>query len=227
MLKRAVFAVLCMLLVPLGFAYGQSSVGCGPAKARFGVKSHGKHHTVATPAPEKALFVFLQDDLKYHSTPQTPTRFGLDGTWVGATHANSYFFVPVEPGPHDVCASWQARFPIRGARSSGAIHVVAAPGETYYFRAQDIGVVPSASSGLPSDFELKLRKLNPAEGKLLVSSFSLDSSHPANWTTGRRTAALRRQLASRLSLLLGASGLWIGCPVYDAERCGSALSARL
>src|SRR5579862_225698 len=72
--------------------------GCGPAATKFGVHTEREPNAVPNPQPEKALVVFLQDDAQFNSTPKPTARFGVDGTWVGATHANSYFYVFVDPG---------------------------------------------------------------------------------------------------------------------------------
>jgi hypothetical protein len=52
------------------------------------------------PASGKAIVYFLQDDLKYGARPRPTTRFAIDGNWFRATHANSFFYVSVDPGDH-------------------------------------------------------------------------------------------------------------------------------
>ena len=74
--------------------------GCGPASIKFDVETDRNQHAAPNPEPGKALLVLLQDDSRFGAKPRPTTRFGLDGAWVGATHANSYFYVPIDPGAH-------------------------------------------------------------------------------------------------------------------------------
>jgi hypothetical protein len=151
--------------------------GCGPASIKFEVNTDPEQHAVPNPEPEKALVVFLQDDAQFNSTPRPTARFGVDGTWVGATHANSYFYVSVEPGEHHLCTSWQSRVVLtRHSRSIAAAHLTAQAGKTYYFRAQD-RVITDFRGTAVSDPEVKLESLDSDEAAVLLRSFVLIRSH--------------------------------------------------
>jgi hypothetical protein len=87
------------------------AAGCGPSDVRFEVKTDKKQHPTAQPETGKALVYVIGDAWDDHvavhiGTP--PTRFGIDGTWVGANGYRSYFFFSVEPGDHYLCTNVQA-----------------------------------------------------------------------------------------------------------------------
>ena len=92
--------ILLFLLACPAFATAQTDSACGPANVKFDIRT--TKQPPASPAAQsgKALVYFLQDDLKYNTAPRPTTRFAIDGTWVGATHANSYFYIVVDPGEH-------------------------------------------------------------------------------------------------------------------------------
>ena len=174
-----IFLVLAILMVPAGFACAQSGPGCGHANIKFDVKTLGTGHTLPAAPQGKALVVFLQDDLRFHSHPRPTTRFAIDGTWVGATHANSFLYTAVDTGVHDVCANWQSitlvSYP---ARSTAATVLTAKPGNIYFLRAVDIGVTDTETRDGRSFSGVKLERIDNAEGFALLPSFSLSSSHP-------------------------------------------------
>ena len=129
----------------------------------------------ALPAPDsgKALIVFLQDDARFQSEPRQTTRFGIDGIWVGATHSNSYFYVPVDPGEHHLCANWQSKAVLIGpSRSTAAMQFVAEAGKIYTFRARDLYYKDRPP------VELKLEAVDNGEAQILMNSFELSSWHP-------------------------------------------------
>ena len=152
--------------------------GCGPASIKFDVETDRDQHTVPNPEAGKALVVFLQDDAQFNSTPRPTARFGVDGTWVGATHANSYFYFSVDPGDHHLCTSWQSRVVLtRPSRSTAAAQFTAEAGKTYYFRALD-KVISDSRGVAVSNPEVKLEPLDSDEAMVLLRSFALSRSHP-------------------------------------------------
>ncbi len=107
--------------------------GCGTGNTKFDVQSNKSQHPFLKPDPGKALIYFLQDDTYFLSRPRPTTRFGLDGTWVGATQSNAYFYVSVDPGEHHLCAGWQSFVAVDTGQKSAASHFTAEPGGTYFF----------------------------------------------------------------------------------------------
>lgn len=179
-----------LLAIPLFLIYptlvtAQTGPGCGPGNVKFDVSTRKQLPVAPAAQPDKALVYFLQDDLKYTTAPRPTTRFGIDGAWVGATHANSYFYVFVDPGEHHVCANWQsAHFGTAigvAKRETSAAHFTAEAGKTYYFRAQDLTKMDH--TGGEHDVEVleraavMLELLDPDEAQVLMNSFSFSSSH--------------------------------------------------
>lgn len=151
--------------------------GCGPAAVHFEVKIDKHNHPTSRPENGKALVYFIQDDTQFESRPRLTTRIGIDGTWVGATKANSYFYVSVDPGEHDLCSSWQS-IPVLNTglitgHTAAAARFTAAEGQTYYFLVRN-----SYETKLQKPAEIELKPVDVAEGQLLASKFSLSASHP-------------------------------------------------
>lgn len=150
--------------------------GCGPANIKFDVETDRNQHTVPNPEPGKALVVFLQDDEHFGAVPRPTTRFGVDGAWVGATHKNSYFYVPINPGEHHLCASWQLReISNPDARPTAAAHFTAEAGKIYYFRARDVMILGSPGATGP---DVELEPVDSDEAGVLLNSFALSRSQP-------------------------------------------------
>jgi hypothetical protein len=145
-------------------AVAATEAGCGPQDARFEVKSDESQHPAPTPEDGKALIYFVADG---HLT----TPFGVDGKWVGAVNGGRYFFVPIEPGEHHLCAMLQSFLTERGHRVS--VHSLRAePGGSYYFRTRMVGI----STG----FVLQLDQLDSDEGRWFVAWSKFSTSHPQN-----------------------------------------------
>jgi hypothetical protein len=86
--------------------------GCGPEKVEFDVKTDKKQHPTGQVEPGKALvYVFDDERRDPHSSywGDMTVKVGVDGTWMGATRYQSYFFFPVDAGVHRMCAGWQSR----------------------------------------------------------------------------------------------------------------------
>lgn len=144
-----------------------SAPGCGPANAKFEVKSEGSNHPVAQPDPGKAVIYFLQNDDHFYSRPRPTNKWGLDGNWVGATQANAYFFVTVDPGEHHLCTEWQNFVGPFAGHQAAALHLTAQPGGVYYFRVRDL---------YRKDIDPPSAKLEPVdsdEALLLMSKYAL------------------------------------------------------
>jgi hypothetical protein len=149
--------------------------GCGPANLKFNVKTEADQHSVPNPEPGKALLVLLQDDAHFGARPRPTTRFGVDGVWAGATHANSYFYVPIDPGEHHLCASWQSSQVLNPeARPTAAAHFTAELGKIYYFRARGVLILGSPGATGP---DVELEPLDSDEAPILLRSFAFSSSH--------------------------------------------------
>jgi len=82
---------------------------CGDDKIKFDVKVEKGSLDLPPLAPGKARLVFIETLQKHGVIGRAATtRYGVDGAWVGGNKGDSYFVVDVDPGPHRVCANWQA-----------------------------------------------------------------------------------------------------------------------
>jgi hypothetical protein len=174
---------LSTLMILLAFAspaFGQTQssgaqavTGCGAAKIVFDVKTNDKQHPAAQPDTGKANVYFLQDDEEFLSRPRPTTRFGIDGSWVGATRSNSYFYVSIDPGEHHLCASWQGFVGLGTQRREAALHLTAEAGNNYYFQAKDIFILEEKRPAV-----VLLKPLDSDEAQLLMTQFSFSTSNP-------------------------------------------------
>lgn len=150
-----------------------TAAGCGANEIQFDVKTDKKQHPTAQPDPGKALVYVIgaawSDYVAVHiGTP--PTRFGVDGTWVGANGYRSYFFFPVEPGDHRLCTEAQSKFDRVVKTSAAAASFTAEAGKSYYFRTK-------SPAGAASTGGLKLLPVDPAEAQVLIASAAFSTSH--------------------------------------------------
>jgi hypothetical protein len=170
---------ILLTFVPCGLcwfaaaALGQvaGAPGCGADGQKFSVSTGGAKPD-AQPAAGKALVYFVEDDTEFASVPKPTTRVGVDGTWLGATHGNSYLFLTLDPGEHHLCSSWQTAVVLGNGHPSAAAHFTAAAGGVYYFEMRnrwwrDVGHA-----------ETSLRPLDSDEGQLLISKYDYSASKP-------------------------------------------------
>ncbi len=154
-------------------AAARAAAGCGPAEVHFEVKTDKKQHPSPQPEAGKALvYVFL--DVKQQANTwnigTVTTRVGLDGAWIGANHGRSYFFFPVEPGDHRVCAAWQSGLG-RYSKLASAADLTAESGKLYFLRVS----VDERQEHQPA---VKMEHIDPAEAQILIANSSLSTSHP-------------------------------------------------
>jgi len=148
-----------------------ASAGCGDSAAKFDVKNDRHKHPLRQPAEGKALVYFLEDDSMFASVFKPTTRVGVDGSWVGATHGDSYFYFSVDPGEHHLCAGWQSEENWNFAHQAAAAHFTARAGDVFYFRVRNI----YSKEWLAS---IDLEPVDSDEAVLLMSTFSFSSSRP-------------------------------------------------
>src|SRR5580700_6794768 len=71
-----------------------TTAGCGANDVHFNVKTDKNQHPTGQPEVGKALVYVIGDASYDHASIHMgtlPTRFGVDGTWVGANGFRSYF----------------------------------------------------------------------------------------------------------------------------------------
>jgi hypothetical protein len=170
-------ALIALLFASPAFAQDSTvnplaAAGCGANEIHFDVKTDNKQHPTAQPDAGKALVYVIgaawSDYAAVHvGTP--PTRFGIDGTWVGANGYRSYFFFPVEPGDHRLCTGVQSKFGWVVKSSMAATSFTAEAGKTYYFRTK-------TPKGQEASEARKLVPVDPAEAQLLIASTAFSTS---------------------------------------------------
>lgn len=146
--------------------------GCGVDNLKFDVKTDRSQHPMVKPDTGKAIVYFLQDDTDYLSRPRPTTRFGLDGSWIGATQSNAYLYVSVDPGEHHICAAWQTLVHIYAGQTSAAAHFTADAGGIYFFTVRNYFLENHGPA------RMTLSPLDSDEGQLLMSKFGFSTSHP-------------------------------------------------
>ena len=170
--------LLLFLFASPAFAQSAAGVavapGCGTSDLSFSVETDKNQHPFAKPDAGKALVYFVEDDSNFNAVGKPTVRAGLDGAWVGATHGSSYFYFPVGPGEHHLCASWQGK----GQQAySAATDFSAKAGETYFFVVRDTWLWPKGSNLIK---KIDLESVNDDEGQLLASKYSFSASHAKN-----------------------------------------------
>jgi len=150
-----------------------AAAGCGPNEIRFDVKTDKKQHPTAQPEGGKAIVYVIgdasSDHLDFHIGSPT-TRFGVDGSWVGANGYRSYFFFTVDPGDHRLCTNMQTKFEKLVKNSTAATSFTAEAGKSYYFRTK----TPERPV---SGEEVNLVPVDPAEAQVLLANAAFSSFH--------------------------------------------------
>lgn len=167
-----VFLLVSPALVKAQAAADRAAPACGPNDTKFVVKTGKTKDSAITPSPGKALIYFIEDDTAFESIPRPTVRFGIDGSWVGATHSNSWFALPVDPGEHHLCANWQTRVVLLGSsHQTAAAHFTAKAGRIYFFRMQNTW---NRVAGLSVNFA----RLDVDEGQILMQEFAFSTFRP-------------------------------------------------
>lgn len=152
----------------------RAAAGCGPKDVQFEAKGDKNFRALAQPEAGKALVYVIQDEKRDDDVTylgHTTTRIGLDGNWVGANRGRSFSSFSIPPGEHRLCTDFQS---INRAASKlgSALTFTAEAQKTYYFRAWIDERVMEPSS------EMRLERVDPAEGSFLISNSSWSRSQP-------------------------------------------------
>lgn len=169
---RLAFRIMlfCLFFVPLEALAGVASA-CGPSEVKFKVNLDSKDHPVAQPEPEEALVYIIHDagtiGFASGGLGYPTVKIAIDGAWVGATHGNSWFSVPVASGEHHLCAVLQSSLVENRLELA---HFTGEPGKVYYFRSR---LIMSRSVEL-----LELSPVDSDQGQLLVDYYPKSVSEP-------------------------------------------------
>lgn len=167
---KTLFAMLLFvapLLAQDQAAAARAAAGCGPNEVKFSVKTDKKQHPTGQPEAGKAVvYVFGGEDFDIGGMvigkDGYTTRWGVDGVWIGAGYRNSYFFFPIGPGEHHLCAGRQA-----SSKPSAALSFTAEAGKAYYFRTKTHHSLPKKHDYDRGETELE--PVDPAAAQLLIA----------------------------------------------------------
>ncbi|MFZ0579987.1 MAG: DUF2846 domain-containing protein [Candidatus Acidiferrales bacterium] len=173
-MKQA-FRILFVILLFASSSWTQTNIplsqpedACGPANVNFNVKFDYQGQHLPAYDATKALVYFVQTQ-NVSVINDFTIRIAVDGAWVGANRADSYFFATVEPGEHHLCARWQSKF--ARAQIITLNDLDAEAGKTYYFRIRITG-------GDHGVFLFDLLKTNADEARLLIERSPYSISQP-------------------------------------------------
>ena len=141
---------------------------CGPEAVSFKVKLKQNPPNPAPPPPGKAQLVFIHDLGPASETlimAYPTTKYGVDGSWAGAGHGNSWLATTIAPGEHHLCAALQSSFFDSNVQ---LVHFTAEAGKTYYFRTR---LITSRSVEL-----LEFDRIDSDQGEFLISNFPRSTS---------------------------------------------------
>lgn len=190
---KLVLLLFCASLVTAAQAGAKTILpdACGDDSVKFDVKTEVNQAAPAPPTAGKAQIIFVEDgDARTGSFVHPIVRYGMDGSWVGANHGDSYFTVDVEPGTHHLCANWQSSNQTF-KKSFDVASFAAEPGKVYYFvvKAGATGggggyVTPAMGSngamtrggmvfGGALNINFNLTQLSEDEGKYRVKAWKL------------------------------------------------------
>src|SRR5260370_8621209 len=94
--------------IPDDTAIAKAAAACGPDKIKFDVTNPERPQPAVVVEPGKAL-VYVVEDARYCGDFCIPTiKIGLDGAWMGANQAPSYFSSPPAPAYHPLSPRCQS-----------------------------------------------------------------------------------------------------------------------
>ncbi len=166
-------ALLILFVAISAGAMAQRSVvplACGPSEVRFDVELDNTQHAALPVEPGKARIYFIEDLGTEGPTGVVGsyvTKIGMDGAWIGAIRAKSWFSIAVEPGVHHLCTNSQTHMfgPV-----VELAHFTAEAGQAYYFRIRNFMWQTRRLEFGPTDSDQAL---------YVITSFPLSVSHPA------------------------------------------------
>jgi hypothetical protein len=163
---------------------------CGKDEIKFDVDTAKDAPMPGAPAEGKAQIILIETFNRPSAwtgvhVSDYAVRFGLDGTWIGATKSNSYFAIDVAPGDHHLCSS------VRGSKDLiGTSTFNAEAGKIYYFEYKinpgisrgNASVIGSGGSASGSTVSISISggfsQLDQDAGSFRVKASALATSKP-------------------------------------------------
>jgi hypothetical protein len=164
-------ALTVLFLGASAFAQSQPAAvtdACGPKDVTFDVKQDNSQHALVQPEVGKARVYIIQQNNAICFLVGCITKIGMDGAWVGAFKANSWFSVSVDPGEHHACVTVQG---ISGLGDQKVYtHFIAEAGKVYY-----LGTRAMQTGGY---IGLDFGTIDSDEAKYLIATFPRSVSQP-------------------------------------------------
>jgi len=132
---RFLSAVLTLGFAATAYASTTLPDSCGSDKVKFDIEKTKSDGTLPPVSEGKSRIVFIDTVLwtgVHIGGGGNTTRFGIDGTWVGATSGNSYFTIEIAPGEHHLCSAEQGVFSAK-KDTVNMTSFTAEAGKTYFF----------------------------------------------------------------------------------------------
>jgi hypothetical protein len=110
------------------------TAACGPERANFAVTRDAVPAGPVSAPTDKAL-VYVIEAMPRIPIVTTKVNIGVDGRWVGATEAEGFLNVSLDPGEHHLCAIYQGH--AAGMDAEGQtllLRLNVEAGKTYYLR---------------------------------------------------------------------------------------------
>jgi hypothetical protein len=82
------------------------AAACGSTDANYAVK-HTAASAVPTQPPPRAALVYIIETMPDYPFVTKKVNIGLDGSWIGATDAQTHISFAVTQGTHHLCAVYQ------------------------------------------------------------------------------------------------------------------------
>ena len=179
------FGVLLVCISLVSSEYIHATVlpdACGKGNVNFSVTTQPGAAAPDNPKTNEAQIVFIEtiekEGMGLCIGCGVTTRFGVDGSWVGANNGGTYFVYDVPAGEHHLCANWQSRLSMFN-KNVGVAEVNAEPGKVYYFEAKVVMKRFDAGNGMTDQtYRLYLKQLSEDEGKYAVKISALSRSKP-------------------------------------------------
>jgi Protein of unknown function (DUF2846) len=178
-MKHATKVLFAVLFIASSSAFAQNeapasnpqAIACGPNDVHYDIKKDSSEHPAQLEAGKALVYIIQDEDHADCLKCDTTTRVGMDGSWIGATHGDSYFFFSADAGEHHLCAN---RLPQLGivTKPIALFGFTAEAGKTYYFRIH--AIYSSGNAATYSDFAA----VNPDEAKYLISISPYAVSRP-------------------------------------------------
>ena len=150
---------------------GPREAACGAVKSKLDVRTEkDQHPTPPADRGQARVYIIQQDEFTVKVFGGFPTRYGIDGSWVGGNRDNSYFYVSVPPGAHHLCAEWQVDF-AHHVRPLSLARFQAQEGSSYFFRARVTFVTGNGERSI------SLEPVSPSEGLQLIAASGLSEGH--------------------------------------------------